>query len=37
LGTDIVADRIEIQWPSGIKQSLKSIKADQIVRVDEPN
>jgi enediyne biosynthesis protein E4 len=37
LGTDTVADRIEIQWPSGIKQSLKSIKADQIVRVDESN
>ncbi|MDQ2844498.1 MAG: CRTAC1 family protein [Acidobacteriota bacterium] len=37
LGTDTVAARIEIQWPSGIKQSLKSIKADQIVRVDEPN
>jgi enediyne biosynthesis protein E4 len=37
LGTDIVADRIEIQWPSGTKQILKSVRADQILRVDESN
>jgi hypothetical protein len=37
LGTDTEAQTIEIQWPSGIKQALKDIKADQYVTIDEPN
>lgn len=36
MGTDVVAQQIEIDWPSGIKQKLSDIKADQILRVEEP-
>jgi enediyne biosynthesis protein E4 len=36
LGQETVARRIEIRWPSGIRQTLKDIPADQIVQVDEP-
>jgi enediyne biosynthesis protein E4 len=28
-------DRIEIRWPSGIRQTLRHIPADQIIKVDE--
>jgi len=30
------AIRIEIRWPSGVHQILQNVKADQILRVDEP-
>ena len=36
LGTDAVAQQIEIDWPSGIVQKLTSVQADQILRIDEP-
>jgi len=36
LGPDTLADRIEIQWPSGIKQVLTQLKANQILTVQEP-
>ena len=36
LGKNNVVLRIEIRWPSGIKQTLKDVPADQILRVDEP-
>jgi hypothetical protein len=36
LGPDTAAQTIEIQWPSGIKQTLKDIKGDQYVTIDEP-
>lgn len=36
LGTEKVVKEIEIQWPSGIVQKLQGVKADQILRVDEP-
>jgi hypothetical protein len=36
MGTDSVATTIEIDWPSGIVQSLHDVRADQILRVDEP-
>ncbi len=36
LGAESVAKEIEIHWPSGIVQKLGEIKADQILRVDEP-
>jgi hypothetical protein len=36
LGTEATAQTIEIRWPSGILQTLKSVKADQILQVDEP-
>jgi enediyne biosynthesis protein E4 len=36
LGSEAVAQTIEIRWPSGIVQTLKDIKADQILQIDEP-
>jgi hypothetical protein len=35
LGTARVVDTIELTWPSGIKQVLKNVKADQILTVME--
>jgi len=37
LGTETVAATIEIRWPSGIRQTLKNVHADQILQVDEPS
>jgi hypothetical protein len=34
-GTDLVS-RIEIRWPSGTKQVLENVRADQILNVTEP-
>ncbi len=36
LGPDTTINAIEIRWPSGIKQKLTSIHADQVLRIDEP-
>lgn len=36
LGAATSALTIEIRWPSGIRQTLKNIAADQILQVDEP-
>jgi enediyne biosynthesis protein E4 len=36
LGTEGVADKVEIRWPSGIVQVLEAVPADQILQVDEP-
>ena len=36
LGVESVAQSIEIHWPSGIRQVLKDVRADQILQVDEP-
>jgi enediyne biosynthesis protein E4 len=35
LGDARVADEIEIRWPSGLVQTLKSVAADQVVQVKE--
>jgi enediyne biosynthesis protein E4 len=35
LGSAAVVDNIELTWPSGIKQVLKNVKADQILTVTE--
>jgi hypothetical protein len=35
LGSSAVVDTIELVWPSGIKQVLKNVKADQIFTVTE--
>jgi len=35
LGSAGVVDAIELTWPSGIKQVLKNIKADQVLTVTE--
>jgi hypothetical protein len=37
LGHETVAQTIEIRWPSGIRQTLKNIAADQILQIDEPS
>ena len=36
LGAESVAASIEITWPSGIRQTLKNIKADQFLKIEEP-
>ena len=36
LGSESVAQSIEIRWPSGIVQILKNVRADQVLTVDEP-
>ena len=36
VGADAVIPAIEIRWPSGIVQTLKDVRADQIMTVDEP-
>ncbi len=35
LGGDTSAQMIEIRWPSGIVQTLRNVRADQILQVDE--
>ena len=35
LGSDTTAQTIEIHWPSGIIQTLRNVRADQILQVDE--
>ena len=37
LGSATVITQIEILWPSGIHQTLKDVKPDQIMTVTEPN
>jgi len=37
LGSESSAQSIEIRWPSGITQTLRNIRADQILTVDEPS
>jgi hypothetical protein len=36
LGPDAVVKRLEIRWPSGLRQELRDIPADQILTVTEP-
>jgi len=36
LGAETVVRTIEIRWPSGVRQSLKEVRADQVTQVDEP-
>jgi len=36
LGEETAIKLLEIQWPSGIVQKLANIKADQVLKVDEP-
>ena len=36
LGAESEAASIEITWPSGIRQTLKNIKADQFLKIEEP-
>jgi hypothetical protein len=36
LGEESKIASIEIRWPSGIRQVLKDVKADQVLKIDEP-
>ncbi len=36
LGPSTSVEKVEIRWPSGIRQTLKDVRADQIQQVDEP-
>ena len=36
LGSEAVAQSVEIRWPSGIRQTLKDVAVDQILQVEEP-
>jgi len=35
LGEDAVIDRIELSWPTGVKQVLRGVKADQLLTIRE--
>jgi len=35
LGEDAVIDRIELAWPTGVKQVLRGVKADQVLTIRE--
>jgi hypothetical protein len=37
LGATGTAERIEIRWPSGIRQVIRNVPADQLLQVDEPS
>ena len=37
LGEEDVAKSIEIQWPSGVRQTLLNVRGDQIFSIDEPS
>ncbi|HXY38678.1 MAG TPA: CRTAC1 family protein [Vicinamibacteria bacterium] len=36
LGKDEVVTRLEVRWPSGVRQVLEDVKADQLLTVKEP-
>ena len=36
LGADRIAREIEIRWPSGIRQILRNVSADRLLKVKEP-
>ncbi len=36
LGTETGIASLEVRWPSGTVQTLRNVKADQILRIDEP-
>ncbi|MGE5645273.1 MAG: CRTAC1 family protein [Acidobacteriota bacterium] len=36
LGAAAVVDKLEILWPSGVRQTLTNVKADQVLKVREP-
>jgi hypothetical protein len=36
LGSASQADTVELRWPSGLVQTLRNVKADQVLAVTEP-
>ena len=37
LGAETVARAIEIRWPSGIRQTMKDVHVDEILKIEEPS
>jgi hypothetical protein len=37
LGPQNAVKAVEIHWPSGIRQKLQNVAADQILQIDEPS
>jgi hypothetical protein len=37
LGTETKISAIEIRWPSGFVQTLRDVRADQVLQIDEPS
>src|SRR6266404_3549224 len=37
LGPETVAGTIDIRWPSGIHQTLKDVRVDEILKIEEPS
>jgi hypothetical protein len=37
LGTEPLVQSLEIRWPSGRTQTLEAVKADRVLRVEEPS
>jgi len=35
LGTATMIDRIEVEWPSGVRQTIRDAAADRVVRIEE--
>jgi len=31
-----LSQKIEVRWPSGLRQTVKDVHADQILQIDEP-
>jgi hypothetical protein len=36
LGATLHVDRIEVEWPSGMRQTLRDVAADRVVSIEEP-
>ena len=36
IGSETSVSELEIRWPSGIVQKLENVRADQVLRIDEP-
>ena len=36
LGPNLMADLVEIRWPSGVVQTLRDVNADRVIEVREP-
>jgi hypothetical protein len=37
LGSETAANTVEVHWPSGIVQTLRDVRGDQILQIDEPS
>jgi ASPIC/UnbV protein len=36
LGQSKQVDRVEIRWPSGVHQTLRAVRTNQVLRIEEP-